>query len=89
MIHARSLLLLLLLGCASCATQPVATTLAVAPIPEPLLTCQDAPDVPDPGTATQRDVAAFMVHLWGSWEDCTGNLAAISEIVHKQQTEVH
>lgn len=50
-------------------------------IPDALLTCPEGPPVPDPGTATQRSVAAFLVQAVHAGEDCRAKLEAIRRLV--------
>lgn len=71
---------------AACGAPPPAVEhVSVALVPETLLTRQDAPAIPDPDTATQKDVAALLAHLWAWGEAGWGNVDAIAKIVHKQQ----
>jgi hypothetical protein len=49
--------------------------------PPALLSCAEAPAVPDPERATQRAVAAYLADLTGAYEDCRGKLAAVREFV--------
>jgi hypothetical protein len=44
--------------------------------PPPLLACADQPDLPG-GTATQRDVAAFIAELFGAYDDCRARVSQI------------
>jgi len=60
----------------------------VAPIPASLLTCQDAPEVPDK-TATQKSVSVFVATLWRAWDDCSKNLGAVSGLLTQENKEVN
>lgn len=56
-------------------------------VPETLMTCEEAPAVPDPDIATQRQAAAFTVGLYESWQDCHDNLAAVRQIIEEQNSK--
>lgn len=74
---------MLLSGCGS--SKPVVQDkLLSISVPPPLLACDDAPVVPDPTHATQRDVAVYMVGTWGAWKDCSDNLRAVKTIIDQQ-----
>ena len=74
-----------MLALAACGSAPPAPTeMRAATVPPALLTCQDAPALPDTATATQRDVAAFTALLWGAWQDCHGNLIAVRDLLAAQ-----
>jgi len=48
-----------------------------------LLRCSDAPPVP-PADATMRDGAVFTIDLWEAWASCSGNLAALRQILEPE-----
>jgi|GEM_PF-2886327 len=50
-------------------------------IPAVLLSCPEAPAVPDPATATQRTVAAYLVETVHAGEDCRAKLEAVGRLV--------
>jgi hypothetical protein len=74
------LLCLLVAGCAQ--PQPVMRIITVSPqIPETLLHCAAAPDVPV--TTSQAVVARYIVSLWEAGEDCRAHVAAIDRAIGK------
>jgi hypothetical protein len=48
-------------------------------IPDALLICADQPE--PPATASQRDVAEFVVNLADAGEDCRSKLASVKALV--------
>ncbi len=67
-------MLLVLAGCA--APAPITRIVTVSPqIPDSLLLCAPAPDVPAAGS--QAVVARYIVALWQAGEDCRAHVAAI------------
>jgi len=74
------LLCLLLAACA--APRPVTRIVTVTPqIPESLLHCAAAPDVPL--TGSQAVIARYIVALWQAGEDCRAHVAAIDQAIGK------
>ena len=47
-------------------------------LPPETYTCAAAPEIPA-DTASDVDLGAFMVELWGAWRDCSTQLAAIGK----------
>jgi hypothetical protein len=77
-----TLICLFLAACA--APPPVTRIVTVSPqIPETLLHCAAAPDVPV--TTSQAIVARYIVALWEAGEDCRGHVAAIDQALGKNQ----
>ena len=78
----------LLATCAGCGhLPPIVEHLMVAQVPETLLVCQDAPTIPE-DTATQKDVAVFVAKLWGAWDNCSGNLRTVKDVIQRQTEAV-
>ncbi len=79
----RKMTLPLLLSCAmlltACAGSRPAERVIIAS-PETLLTCQDAPAIPE--APTQRDVARLLVDYHEAPGDCRGKLDAIRGLAH-------
>ena len=67
----------LLTGCALW-KPPVQTVVIKPPYLTSAYQCQSAPPVPD-ATATDTDLAVFLVQLWGAWADCHDQLTAVGE----------
>lgn len=64
-----------------CADDPTEVVRYVRPdVPESLLVCTPAPEVPGE-SATQRDVARFVVKLDDAGEDCRRKLGAVRGLV--------
>jgi len=75
--------LLLCLALAACAAPaPVTRIVTITPqVPESLLHCAAAPDVPL--TGSQAVVAHYIVALWQAGEDCRAHVAAIDQAIGK------
>ncbi len=71
------MMVLLLAGCASAAV-PTTRVVTITPtVPDSLLQCAPAPDVP---TASRQSVVArYIVALWQAGEDCRAHVAAIRQ----------
>lgn len=80
----RILLAIALLGAlTACATpDPVRVEVFRAP-PSLLLTCQNAPAVPD--AETQADVARYIVRLHAAGADCRSKLGAVKKWSESQE----
>lgn len=49
-------------------------------VPAALRSCPEAPAIPQ-GEYTQRAVADYIVRLWGAYETCRANLAAVDRLL--------
>jgi len=78
---------MLCLSLAACNGTPLPPVehVAVASIPDSLLTHPAMPAVPDPKVATQKDVAAFMAKTFGDLGACYGNVDTISSLLAQQK----
>lgn len=75
------LVCILLSACAS--AEPIVAEHIVVQkpeIPQELLSCDSAPETPA-GGYTQRDVAEYVLDLYGAWMDCSRKLTAVGNIV--------
>ena len=70
---------LLVVFTASCGSKHV---VRLAPIPDALTTCQNAPQKPK-GDYTQRDVAGYVTDLHYAWQDCHGKVRALNDYNEK------
>jgi hypothetical protein len=64
---------------------PPVEHVTVADIPNSLLTHSGLPMVPDPKTATQKDVASFMARTFGDLGACYGNVDTIAGLLQSQK----
>lgn len=56
-------------------------------IPPSLLSCADFPVEPDPDTASDVDLAVFMLRGEDAWRDCRDTLADVADLVASQDSE--
>ena len=78
----------LLFAVSACSTTAIAPTTFVGySVPAPLRQCADEP-ARLTGEFTQRDVAVYLVKLRAAHLDCSGNLAAVDEILTKVEQEL-
>lgn len=54
-------------------------------IPPSLLSCADFPVEPDPDTASDVDLAVFMLRGEDAWRDCRDTLADVADLVSNQE----
>jgi hypothetical protein len=54
-------------------------------IPPSLLICADFPVEPDPDTASDVDLAVFMLRGEDAWRDCRDTLADVADLVSNQE----
>lgn len=54
-------------------------------VPDALFQCADYPDVPDPDTASDVDVAVFMLRGEDAWRDCRDTLREVGDLVRAQE----
>ena len=56
-------------------------------IPPSLLSCAEFPAEPDPDTASDVDLAVFMLRGEDAWRDCRDTLADVADLVASQDSE--
>jgi len=54
-------------------------------IPPSLLICAEFPVEPDPNTASDVDLAVFMLRGEDAWRDCRDTLADVADLVSNQE----
>jgi hypothetical protein len=54
-------------------------------IPPSLLICAEFPVEPDPDTASDVDLAVFMLRGEDAWRDCRDTLADVADLVSSQE----
>lgn len=54
-------------------------------VPNSLLECQPYPEAPDPDTASDVDVAVFMLRGEDAWRDCRDTLREVGDLVRAQE----
>ena len=79
---------LLLLPCAALLASCQTVERVIRPsliVPNSLLQCQDYPDVPDADTATDVDIAVFMLRGEDAWRDCRDTLTEVGDLIRSQE----
>jgi len=73
-------LLLLSQGCATSKPPELLTKVQVEKIriPEPLLSCPDDPDIPDP--LNDANLADYLLSLWQRGDDCGAKIGEIRDL---------
>ncbi len=56
-------------------------------VPPSLLSCADYPATPDPATASDVDIAVYMLRGEDAWRDCRDTLADVAALIASQSPE--
>lgn len=79
---------LILLPCAALLASCASAQRIIRPnliVPNSLLVCQDYPDVPDPDTASDVEVALFLIRGEDAWRDCRDTLTEVGDLIRSQE----